>query len=72
MLQKGKVNINFFNPFNRQKKRSKKLDSSTDNNDNKKDYKNNNKNNDINSSKIDLKVPTPSLKDMEFSWSENF
>ena len=68
MLQKGKVNINFFNLFTRPKKRSKKLDSSIGNNENKEK----NKNNDTISSNYEWKVPTPSLKDMEFSWSENY
>ena len=56
MLQKGKVHINLFNLLTRKKKGSTKL--SSDNNDDK-------------LSTSDLKVAVPSLKDMEFSWSEN-
>ncbi len=57
MLQKGKIHFDLFNLITRYKNRSTKLTS-----DNK---------NDDNLSTSDLKVAVPSLKDMEFSWSEN-
>jgi hypothetical protein len=57
MLQKGKIHINLFNLITRYKNRSTKLTSD------------NNNNNNLSTS--DLKVAVPSLKDMEFSWSEN-
>jgi hypothetical protein len=63
VLQKGKDYINLFNLLTRKKKRSTKLPSGIE--------KNNNKNNN-NLSTSDLKVASPSLKDMEFSWSENY
>jgi hypothetical protein len=62
VLQKGKVHINLFNLLTRKKKESTKLPS---------DIEKNNKNNN-NLSTSDLKVASPSLKDMEFSWSENY
>lgn len=68
VLHKGKANINIFKLISRQKKKSK-LQSDTSKN----SISNNNKNNNDNSlSRNDLKVPIPSLKDMEFSWSENY
>ena len=60
MLQKGKVHINLFNLLSRKKKESTKLPSGIE------------KNNNNNLSTSDLKVESPSLRDMEFSWSENY
>jgi hypothetical protein len=62
VLQKGKVHINLFNLLTRKKRESTKLPSDIENN--------NNNNNNLSTS--DLKVASPSLKDMEFSWSENY
>ena len=68
VLLKGKTNIDIFKLISRQKKRSKMQSEN-----NKNSSSNNNKNNNDNGlSRNDLKVPIPSLKDMEFSWSENF
>jgi hypothetical protein len=64
VLQKGKVHINLFNMLTRKKKGSTKLPSDIE--------KNNNSVNNNNLSTRDLKVASPSLKDMEFSWSENY
>lgn len=72
MLQKGKVNINLFSKLTRSKKDTA-LSSDIDKN-SKKDNgnKKNNNNNEVNSSINDIKVPFPSLKDMEFSCYDNF
>jgi hypothetical protein len=56
MLQKGNIHINLFNLVTPYKNRSTKLISDNDND---------------NLSTSNLKVAVPSLKDMEFSWSEN-
>ena len=67
MLQKGKVNINFLKFISRQKNKSKfQSDISKNRNSN-----NDKNNNDIGLSINDIKMPLPSLKDMEFSWSDN-
>ena len=69
MLQKGRVNVNLFKLLTRQKKESKVSSSDINNHSigiNDKNIKN------IDLTTNDIKLPTPSLKDMEFSWSDNY
>ena len=66
VLQKEKTNINIFKLILQRKKRSTLQSDASKNS-----ISNNNKNNN-GLSKNDLKLPIPSLKDMEFSWSENY
>ena len=73
MLQKGKVNINLFSFFTRSKKDLSTsptiLDTNSRNNGGKNRDK---KEKEVNLSTNNIKIPVPSLKDMEFSWSDNY
>ena len=68
MLQKGSATFNFFKLLARQKKMTKDQ-SDISKNINSSDHKDNI---DIGSSQNDIKVSFPSIKDMEFSWFDNY
>jgi hypothetical protein len=62
MLQIGKIKVNIYSfLLGRDKSRSIKLQIDT----------NNNEENDDNNLSTNVKTAVPSLKDMEFSWTEN-
>lgn len=74
MLQKGKVHINLFSLLTRSKKDFSNSSTVIDRNNGSNNGKNSSdkKENKVNLSTNDIKLPVPSLKDMEFSWSDDY